>query len=208
MLDLIVACPLFTNKVDATRSILSKKSTKLILVSQVRAFVKELTGSGSAAGDADFEARMEEKYTDANSAVYKEDFVKFRDFINELTQKTPVLQRVANLTGEGATMGQVPELRSKYLILNSAGLNIIGKIASELFKTKVTKDIISQVINELAKIDWKKNAPVWKGNIVGEGARGFKISTSNSTLKSAVENVKREINFTAIMNQKEEELFS
>ncbi len=189
VLDLITSCPLFTNKVDATRATLSKKSTKLLLVSQVRAFVKELTGSGSAAGDVDFETRMEEKYEDANTKVFKEDFIKFRDFINELTDKVDILKQVASLTGEGATMGKIPEYRSQYLILNSAGLNIVGRVASVLFQNDAKQQQISEIINELSLIDWKKNSGMWLGNIVTEGSRGLKISTSNSAIKKAFEKV-------------------
>lgn len=193
VLDLISSCPFFTNKVDATRSTLSKKSTKLLLVSQVRAFVKELTGSGSAAGDADFEARMEEKYTDANSAAYKEDFEKFKDFINELTSKVPIMTQVASLRGEGVTMNQIPEWRSEYLILNSAGLNIIGRIASEVFQKGFDKELISSFIDGLAKLDWRKSAAIWRGNIIQQGDRGLKISTSNSTLKAAIQEARKAI---------------
>jgi DNA sulfur modification protein DndB len=208
VLDLINNCPLFTNKVDATRATLSKKSTKLLLVSQVRAFVKELTGSGSAAGDVDFETRMEEKYEDANTKVFKEDFEKFRDFINELTGEIPILKEISSLTGEGATMGKVPEYRSQYLILNSAGLNIVGRVASDLFKNDANKHQISSIINELAKIDWKKNASIWFGNIVTEGSIGLKISTSNSAIKKAFEKVVEVIKLREMFSDVNTGLFS
>lgn len=187
VLELISSCPLFNNKVDATRANLSKKSTKLLLVSQVRAFVKELTGSGSAAGDIDFETRMEEKYGDANSEAFAKDFKRFRDFINELTLKIDVLKQVSLLSGEGASMSKIPDLRSKYLILNSAGLNIVGRVAAELFKNEADAIKVSDIIEKLSKIDWNKTAPIWAGNIITEGSRGAKISTSNSSLKKAFE---------------------
>jgi DGQHR domain-containing protein len=200
VLDLITNCPIFTNKIDATRANLSKKSTKLLLVSQVRAFVKELTGSGSASGDVDFETRMEEKYTDANSKAFKDDFEKFKNFINELTQKIEVLKIVSNLSGEGSTMGIIPELRSRHLILNSAGLNIVGRIASDLFKHKSTPEQITLAIDNLSKIDWKKDADIWRDNIVSVGAKGIlKISTSNSTIKKAYEKLKEEIKLNEIL---------
>jgi DNA sulfur modification protein DndB len=201
VLDLIINCQLFNNKVDATRSTLSKKSTKLLLVSQVRAFVKELTGSGSAAGDTDFETRMEEKYTDINTEIYKEDFTKFKTFINELTEKIPVLKEIASLKGEGATMGIIPERRSQYLILNSAGLNIVGRVASVLFKNNASQSQISETIDKLAKLNWKKDAEIWSGNIVGNGSKGLKISTSNSSLKSAYENVVKEIELNLLLDK-------
>jgi len=199
VLDLINSCPLFTNKVDATRANLSKKSTKLLLVSQVRAFVKELTGSGSAAGDTDFETRMEEKYIDANTKVFKEDFERFKSFINELTEKLDVLKNVATLTGEGVTMSKIPELRGQYLILNSAGLNIVGRVASVLFQNEATKEQITNTIEELAKIDWLKSGSIWQGGIVTEGSKGLKISTSNSAIKKSFEKLSETIKLDEII---------
>src|SRR6185437_3186478 len=55
VLDLINGCPLFNDKVDATATTLSKNSTKVLLVSQVRSFLKELIRGNSALGDVEFE---------------------------------------------------------------------------------------------------------------------------------------------------------
>jgi DNA sulfur modification protein DndB len=189
VLDLIEACPLFKNKVDATRQTLSKKSVMLLLVSQVRSLTKELILGNSATGDADFEARMQELYKDANSDVYRENVEKFIDFINKITNAIGILKEIS-LMKEGVEMSKIPILRSEYLILNSAGLNIIGRIANELFKAKSLPEEIDIYIDRLSKIDWKKDAEIWRGNIVTEGGKGLKISTSNSTTKAAVAKVK------------------
>jgi len=192
VLDIIDACPLFTNKVDATRANLSKKSTKLMLVSQVRSFLKELVVASSATGDVDFETTMQELYTDANSETYKKNLERFISYINKLTKRIKVLSDVAKLTGEGLEMTTIPHLRSRYLVLNSAGLNILGRIGHELCKDKYW-DYVNSYIEKLAEINWEKDDPMWEGNIVGRGAKGVKISTSNSTLKAAVEAVKNKI---------------
>jgi DNA sulfur modification protein DndB len=189
VLDIVDNCPLFKNKVDATRATLSKKSTKLMLVSQVRSFLKELVVANSATGDVDFETRMQELFTDANSETYKKSLEKFKAYINKLTAKIPVLKEVSELTGEGLEMTTIPLLRSKYLILNSGGLNILGRIGHELCKEPLWQEV-DGYIDKLANIEWEKSADMWQGNIVAKGAKGLKISTSNSTLKAAVEAVK------------------
>lgn len=90
-------------------------------------------------------------------------------------------------------MTQIPILRSKQLILNSAGFNIVGRIGHDLCKDQALWDNIDKYVDKLALIDWSKENEMWKGNIVAEGSKGLKIANSNKTLKDAVEKVKVEI---------------
>jgi DGQHR domain-containing protein len=62
VMDLITHCPIFKGKVDAASSTLSKNSTKLFLVSQVRSLIKELFLGNSSIGDVDLEKRAYEQY--------------------------------------------------------------------------------------------------------------------------------------------------
>lgn len=84
-------------------------------------------------------------------------------------------------------------MRNTYLILNSAGLNIIGRIIYGIWQKPELADNVDKYIDLLAQIDWKKDADIWQGNIVASGIKGLKISPSNSTLKAAVLKVKEEI---------------
>lgn len=193
VIDLIDSCPLFKDKVDATRQSLSKNSVKLVLVSQVRSLVKELCLGNSALADADFETRAEHLYTDANSLTYKEDFSKFSGYINKVTKKIDVLKTVSTMR-EGVEMSRIPALRSEYLILNSAGLNIIGRIGNDMISRHYPEAMIDEYIDKLAKIDWRKSAEIWRNNIVmSSGTVGFKIANSNASMKEATKAVREAI---------------
>lgn len=191
VIDLINECPLFYDKVDATATTLSKNSSKLLLVSQVRSFLKELIRGNSAVGDVDFEKYVTDLFVDANTPQYITALNKFKDVINILTQRITVLKDVSKL--EGLERNRIPQLRSSYLILNSAGLNIIGRVLYTIWQNQEFANNIDIYINKLAEIDWKKDNKLWQGNIVASGSKGLKISTSNSTLKAAVEVVKKQI---------------
>lgn len=204
VLDLITECQLFKNKVDATATTLSKNSTKLLLVSQIRSLIKELISGSSAQGDVDFEKTATQLFIDANSPEYAVAFKKFKDFINKITDKIQILKDVSKL--EGIEMNRIPNLRNTYLILNSAGLNIIGRIAYLIWQDKKLSDNMEKYIGELADIDWKKSGELWQGNIVAEGSKGLKISPSNSTLKAAVLKVSEKIGLSVQKKQIELEL--
>jgi len=188
VMDLISKCKLFSGKVDAASNSLSKNSTKLFLVSQIRSLIKELYLGNSATGDADLEKRAHEQYTDS-PATLKADIEKYVNYINKLTDKIEILSRVSKLDA-GVDMSIIPDLRGQYLILNSAGMNIVGRVGNFLFREK--KDIDTYV-ESLSKIDWRKSAEIWQGNIVQAGAKGNKIATSNSTIKDAFGKVMLEI---------------
>lgn len=192
VIDLIENCSLFKDKVDATSSTLSKKSTKLLLVSQVRSAIKELLIGSSAAGDVDLEKRSLEMYGSSDSESYKIDVKKFIDFINEVTSQTPILKKISEMK-HSIEMTNIPAHREQYLLLNSAGINIVCRIGHFLLKDGHGSELISQYIERLANIDWRKEAEIWRGNIVQTGSKGLKIMNSNSTLKAAVNKVCEEI---------------
>ncbi len=206
VIDLIDACPLFMEKVDATRQNLSKNSVKLFLVSQIRSFVKELCLGNSALGDVDFENKAVHLFTDANSATYKQTLKNFKDFINKVTDKIEILKTVSTLK-EGVEMSRIPALRSEYLILNSAGLNIIGRIFNAMVAHKYTSTEIDFYINKLAAINWRKDANIWRNNIVNKTEKGYKIANSNLSMKEAAKAVMKEIGLN-LDNQKTEGLIA
>jgi DNA sulfur modification protein DndB len=192
VIDLIDTCPLFKEKVDATSNTLSKKSTKLLLVSQVRSAIKELLFASSATGDVELETRTLEMYGSSDSTSYKKDVKKFIDFINRITEKIPILKTIAEMH-DSIQMTKLPGLRADYLILNSAGINILCRAGHYIVRDDEKYNEMDKYVDRLAKIDWKKSAEIWNGNIVQLGAKGLKISTSNSTLKAAFNKVKEAI---------------
>jgi DNA sulfur modification protein DndB len=186
VIDLINDCALFKNKVDATAPTLSKKATKLLLVSQVRSFIKELCKGSSSMGDVDFEIAAQAMFEDANSIAYKDAVSEFKGFIDKITEKIPVLNTVSKLK-EGLEMNRIPALRSEWLVLNSAGLNIIGRIGYEILQDVSLKKDLDKYINAISEIDWRKDAELWQGNIVVKGSKEntLKINGTNASLKAA-----------------------
>jgi DGQHR domain-containing protein len=196
VLDLINECPLFHDKIDATATTLSKNSTKLFLVSQLRSFLKELIMGSSAAGDVDFEKNATDLFVDANTEAYKQALSRFKDIVIKITEKIPILNEVSKF--EGLDRNRIPNLRNTYLILNSAGLNIIGRIVYGIWQDAELSKEVDKYLDLLAQIDWRKDADLWQGNIVASGVKGLKISPSNSTLKAAVMKVKQAIGLPVI----------
>jgi DNA sulfur modification protein DndB len=192
VLDIIENSTLLKGKVDATSQTLSKKSFKLFLVSQIRALVKELFMGNSSYGDAELEKRAIEMFIDSNSPTYKDEFNKFNNYLNTITNSIPILKEISEMN-QGMELSRIPIYREQYLILNSAGINIIGRIGHEIIQNPAKYQKLDYYITELSKIDWRKDAPIWQGNIVQNGAKGLKIATSNSTLKEAVSKVREKI---------------
>jgi len=193
VIDLLDNCSLFKDKVDASSSTLSKKSTKLFLVSQVRSAIKELLFASSAIADADLESRTIDIYESSDSDKYKRDVQRYIYFINKMTERIPILKTVSEMK-DGIHTTRIPDLRSEYLLLNSAGFNIICRIGHDLILADSDNSAIDFYVDELAKIDWRKTAEIWQGNIVQHAATtGLKIATSNSTIKLATIAVRKKI---------------
>lgn len=192
VIDLIDNCPLFKDKVDATSSTLSKNSTKLFLVSQIRSAIKELLLGSAATGDAELEKRSIEMYGSSDSANYKKDIKKYIEFINKITEKISILSQVSEMK-DSIHMTQIPALRAEHLLLNSAGLNIVSRIGFYILQDDERYQSIDRFVDNLSKIDWRKDAEIWSGNIVQGGSKGLKIANSNSTIKTAILKVKEQI---------------
>jgi DNA sulfur modification protein DndB len=206
VIDLIDNCPLFKDKVDATSNTLSKKSTKLLLVSQVRSAIKELLFASSATGDADLEKRSIEMYESSDSPNYKTDIKKYVQYINKITERIPVLKEISEMK-DSIQMTQIPNLRMEYLHLNSAGINIICRIGHFILRDDEIYQQMDDYIDRLSKIDWRKKADIWKDNIVQKSSKGgLKIMNSNSTLKTAVLKVKEAIGLEQKIEQKTKQL--
>jgi DGQHR domain-containing protein len=202
VIDLLDNCVLFKDKIDASSNTLSKKSTKLFLVSQVRSAIKELFLGNSSIADVDLESRAVDIYESSDDEKYKRDVKRYIYFINKITEAIPILKKVSEMK-DGIQTTKIPELRSEYLILNSAGFNIVCRIGHELILLDDDNSAIDKYVEELAKIDWRKAADLWQGNIVQQGSSsGIKIMTSNSTFKLAAMAVKKQIG----LSKEEEEL--
>lgn len=216
--DLERLCPLFRGRIDPTSKTLSKKSTFLFLVNQLRQLVKELLAGTYAMADADFEKRaiellgQEEQY---NTAVQQ-----FSEYINYLTgfTKDPstseggaeprwksdpsiaaiaVWHEIANLPLGTLEISQVPVKREEgWICLTATGLNIIGRVGHKLFtNAELLKNwkLYAAKMGDPQIIDWKRSAGIWQGNIV----QGTKLLTQQGPVKHAFEQVTQAIGLTS-----------
>lgn len=158
-------CRLFHGRIDATSKTLGKKSTSLFLANQIRQMVKVLlTGSWQMA-DKDFEVKAKE-LLERNPATYDQEPTRFVNYIEYLTDTIAVWRQIASL-GPGVESAQIPVLRQEgYICLSVTGLVILGFIGHELFRQKEPN--WKHFVDMVGKIDWRKDAEIWQGNVVSE----------------------------------------
>jgi hypothetical protein len=187
-------CRLFTGRIDATSTRISKKSPSLFLANHIRQLVKVLfTGSWQMA-DAEFEKQAIKQLSD--SKTYQRVLNQFVEYINYLTDKIPVWKQISEL-GTGVEIRQIEKLRDEgYVCLSVTGLVIIANIGHILFRDK--KDDWKDYAAKLAEINWRKDAEIWQGNIIVDGKdRQEKptkqIISQQRPVKTATEEVKKAI---------------
>lgn len=181
-------CRLFKDRIDPTSKSLSKNSIFLFLANQLRQMVKELVCGSFAMPDADFEKRANEQLgTDLKmEAALK----KYSEFVNYLTDRTPVWSEISKLEPGTLHTSQIPLKRQEgWICLTVTGLNVIGRIGHQLFTSPELDGEWTKYADELAQLDWERSAQIWSGNIVQNG----KIRTQNSPVKEAVEAVRQAI---------------
>lgn len=191
VLDIIQNCPVFVDKIDSTSSTLSSKSTHLFLTNQVRQLVKELLVGDYGLGDPEFEAKALSLLGSNNTDHYKGELEKFVAYVNAVTDAVPVLAEIAKLP-PGTPRNIIQERRSEgWICLTATGLNIIGRIGHELFKTQ--RSDWRDMAVRLGGLDWSRNGELWQGNIVRDG----KITTQRAPVRTAVDNVREAIGLPA-----------
>src|SRR6185437_10101664 len=92
-------------------------------------------------------------------------FVEFTQF---LTNVIPVWKRIATLQ-PGVEAYQIPTLRREpgYVCMSVTGLIVIARIGHELFRDSASN--WKTYAERLGKLDWQKDADLWKGNLVRDG---------------------------------------
>jgi DGQHR domain-containing protein len=199
VLDIIENCSIFVDKIDSTSSTLSINSTQLFLTNQVRQLVKELLVGDYGLADADFEARAHSLLRSSSTDHYKGELSKFVEFINLVTEAVPVLREIAHLP-PGTPRNIIQERRKEgWICLTATGLNIIGRIGNELFKTQRVD--WREMAKRLGTVDWSREAALWQGNIVRDG----KITTQRAPVRTAVEHVRETIGLPARMTASSQE---
>ncbi len=184
VLDIIDVCPIFTDKIDSASSTLSINSTHLFLTNQVRQLIKELLVGDYGMSDSDFEARAISLLGSNSTPHYREELAKFAEFINTVVDAVPVLNEIAKLP-PGTPRNTIQERRKEgWICLTATGLNIIGRIGHELFKTQ--RSDWRELSKRLGSVNWARDGELWAGNIVRDG----KITTQRAPVRTAVEKVR------------------
>lgn len=191
VLDIVDRCPVFFDKIDSTSSTLSSNSTQLFLTNQVRQLVKELLVGDYGLADPDFEAKAVSLLGSNTTDHYAHERDKFVEYINVVAASIPVLNEIAKLP-PGTPRNIIQERRKEgWICLTATGLNIIGRIGHELFKTQRTD--WREIAAQLGKLDWARDAAMWQGNIVRDG----KITTQRAPVRTAVENVREALGMSS-----------
>lgn len=190
VLDLIEQCPLFSDKIDATSKSLGKNSLYLFLANQVRQLVKELLVGSYAMPDNEFEKKALTLLESRNSSKYKNTLDSFVKYINYVTEKIPILKKVSSVNPD-IERNKIKDFRAEgWLCLTATGLNIIGRIGHKLLVNKDEYGNWHDYADKLSRINWRRDAPIWKGNVVGASG---KLSGNQGPLKAAIEEVEKVI---------------
>jgi hypothetical protein len=188
VIDLEAKCPLFKGKIDATSVTLGKNSISLFLANQLRQFVKTLLTGNWQMADAEFE-KQAKKILD-QEGTYEQELNRFVDFVQYLTNVIPVWKKIASLQ-PGVESNQIPALRREpgFVCMSVTGLVVIARIGHELFRDNTSN--WKTYADRLGKLEWQKEADLWKGNLVRDG----KIVNNQKLVRDATGAVREAIDW-------------
>ncbi|ALC21528.1 DNA sulfur modification protein DndB [Streptomyces pristinaespiralis] len=174
---------LFAGRIDETSKSLSKLSSAIFLLNQVRGLVKELLFQDYALSEASIPARSFQ----AIGTTEKQDAFVSRTLamLDILTQHMDPWRAVAELPTSGGPANQVVDFRKHYINMTATGLVIIGHVAFEIEKNLDPEWRKARYVDLATKIDWRRNAPIWEGNII----TGDKITTTRAPGRIAARKV-------------------
>jgi DGQHR domain-containing protein len=200
VIDLIDMVPLFTGKVDSTSAKLSKKSAAPFLTNQVRQVVKVLMTGGYGIAELDFEERAKSELGSGNSAVYKAKRDAYVAFLTAAIEAIPLLREVSTLTPD-LMKTRVPAFRDEgWVCLSATGLNMIARLGYEM--TKDGEENWQEYVARMSKIDWRRSAPIWRGNVVSED--GDRVLTAHKSFGAGVKVLKSEIGWSSKVDEEAE----
>ena len=200
MADLEAKCPLFNGRIDSISKTLSTRSIFLFLANQVRQLVKELLKGSYALPDVQFEKLAGELL--GTDEQYQPALQKFSEYINYLTNVIPVWREIVDVTPGALEASTIPAKRLEgWVCLTATGLNLIGRVGYKLTTDKnLTRDSSwKDFADKLGKIDWRKSAEIWQGNIIQRN----KMLTQQVPLRNAVEKVCNLIGLSTASNAPE-----
>jgi DNA sulfur modification protein DndB len=193
VIDLIDKVPLFTGKVDSTSNKLSKKSAAPFLTNQVRQVVKVLMTGGYGISELDFEDKARADLKSGNSPEYIAKRDAYVTFLTEVFEAIPLLKEVSTLTPD-LMKTRIPAFRDEgWVCLSATGLNILARLGFEMLRDNEPN--WRDYVKRLTDLDWRRTAPIWKGNVVSED--GDRILTAHKSFRLGVEVLKKEIGWAS-----------
>ena len=189
--DVVERSPLFRDRVDKTSKTLPKMSQSVFLLNQVRQFIKEFLFADYALAETTVAKQSQQLIgTPAAQDEFVADTV---ELLNVLTENMEPWRAIAEIPppghGGGGPAAKIPDYRQKYVNLTATGLVVIARVAYEIRKSRDIAWRNKQYERLATEIDWRRDAPIWQGNIVSEG----KISTNRAPVKAAAEKVKKQL---------------
>jgi DNA sulfur modification protein DndB len=181
----------FRGRIDETSKSLSKNASQTFLLNQVRGMVKELLFHDYALSEASIPARsaQEIRTTERQDAFVKRTLA----MLDILTEHMTPWDAIVELPTAGGPAHQVPDYRQHYINMTATGLVIIGHVAYEIEKNPDATWREARYRDLATKIDWRREAPIWQGNIITDG----KISTVRGPGRVAARAVMKQIGVLA-----------
>jgi DGQHR domain-containing protein len=177
----------FRGRIDETSKSLSKNASQTFLLNQVRGMMKELLFHDYALSEASIPTRSAQEIgtTDRRDAFVKRTIA----MLDILTEHMAPWNSIVELPTAGGPANQVADYRQHYINMTATGLVIIGHVAYEIEKNLDAVWREARYIDLAAKIDWRRDAPIWQGNIITDG----KISTLRGPGRVAAQGVMKQI---------------
>jgi DNA sulfur modification protein DndB len=194
VIELIEKCPVFRGKIDSTSKSLGKNSLCLFLTNQIRQLCRAMLVGDVAMAEGPFLEKAKQLLP--GESEYQSVLAKFVSYINILTEHLPAWKEAANIL-PGPDLNRIKILRAKPTLAWSAtGLNIIGRLAYDLFTDPTIKDW-RPYAEQIGKLNFNKSNPLWKDVLTlkknKSGIDVWHISTQRGPVMRAVGMARQEI---------------
>jgi len=186
---------LLVGRIDMSSSTLSKGSQKLFLLNQVRGFLKELVIGDYAASEITVaRAEREQLATREEQDEWIDRGTQLLDYLADRMKPWP---QIKGMKPGAPESNKVAKLREEYLNLTATGLNLIGRVGHVLFEDLGNDATARQrYLDRLANLDWKKDAPMWQGNVIALGTGTAKVATNRAPVAAAYAKILESVGYS------------
>lgn len=192
VIDVIDMVPLFRGKVDSTSAKLSKKSAAPFLTNQVRQVIKVLMTGGYGIAELEFEEKAKAELRSGNDPTYRAKRDAYVEFMKAAVEAIPVFREVATMSPD-LMKTRIPAYRDEgWVCLSATGLNMIARLGYEMLRDEEPE--WREYVSMLSEIDWRRSAPIWRGNVVSED--GSRVLTAHKSFRAGVEVLKQQIGWS------------